>query len=143
MLRSLIICLENKMEYSFTAWGHKNVTGRHKRTLEFTKDSELGIEGDCILGVTSNFSIYDLKELIKEGGKLKMVITVDDVSDEVIFEPNPEFNDEEEIVVRIGDFSSDRTFGLRADKACSDLKRELVEKLKDPGQKIDVLIITL
>lgn len=131
------------MEYSFTAWGHENITGKHKRTLEFTKDGELGIDGDCVLGVNANFSLYDLRELIKEGGKLKMVISVDGISDEVFFEPNPEFNDEKEIVVRMGDFSSDRTFGIKADKACNDLKRELVEKLRNPEQRIDVLIVTL
>ncbi len=131
------------MQYTFTAWGHKNITAKHKRTLEFTKDNELSLEGDCILGVTSNFSLYDLKELIKEGEKLKMVITVGDISDEVIFDGNPEFNDEREIVVRIGDFSSDRTFGVKADKACADLKKELVEKLRNPDQKIDVLITNI
>lgn len=131
------------MEYLFTAWGHENVTAKHKRTLEFTKDTELTIQGDCILGVNANFSIYDLKELIKEGGKLKMVISVDDVSDSVVFEPNVEFNDENEIVVRIGDFSSDRTFGIRADKACSDLNPELKEKLKNPDAKIVVSITNI
>jgi len=128
------------MEYSFIAWGHENITAKHRRTLEFTKDNEVGIEGDCILGVSSNFSLYDLKELIKEGKKLRMIITADGVFDEVIFEANPEFNDEKEIVVRIGDFSSDRTFGFKADKACADLKKELVEKLNNPEQRIDILI---
>lgn len=128
------------MQYSFTAWGHENITAKHNRTLEFTKDNELEIEGDCILGVSANFSIYDLKELIKEGTKLKMIIKVNDISDEVVFEANPEFNDEKEIVVRIGDFSSERTLGVKADKACSDLKKELVEKLNNPDQRIDVLI---
>ena len=128
------------MEYSFTSWGHKNITGKHKRTFEFIKDSELGLEGDCIIGVTSNFSIYDLKELINEGKKIKMVITVDEISDEVIFEANPTFNDEAEIVVRKSDFISDRTFGINADKACTELKPELIEKLNNPDQRIDVLI---
>ena len=128
------------MEYSFTAWGHENITGKHKRTLEFTKESELSLGGDCILGVNANFSIYDLKELIQEGTKLKMVITAGDVSDEIIFEGNPAFDDDKEIVVRMGEFSSDRTLGLRADKACSDLKKELIERLNNPDQKIDVLI---
>lgn len=131
------------MEYSFTAWGHENIIGKHKRTLEFTKDSNLSVEGDCILGVNANFSIYDLKELISEGIKMKMVITADDVSDEVVFDANKGFDDDGEIVVRMGDFSSDRTFGMRADKACADLKKELIEKLKNPGQKIDVLITNI
>jgi hypothetical protein len=128
------------MEYSFTAWGHKNITGKHKRTLEFTREHELGIQGDCVLGVSANFSVYDLKELINEGSRLKMVISAGEVSDDVNFEVNPSFGDEKEIVVRMGDFGSERTFGMRADKACMDLKRELVEKLRNPGQKIDVLI---
>lgn len=131
------------MEYSFTAWGHENITGIHKRTLEFTKDSELTLEGDCILGVTSNFSLYDLRELINECGKLKMIITAGDVSDQVVFDVNKGFNDEREIVVRIGEFSSERTLGLRADKACSGLKKELVDKLNNPGQRIDVLITNI
>lgn len=131
------------MQYSFTAYGHKNVTGKHNRTFEFTRDSELTLQGDCILGVNSNFSLYDLKELIKESNKLKMVITADDVSDEVVFEANPSFDDDEEIVVRIGEFSSDRTFGIKADKACSDLKKELIDKLNNPDQKIDILITNI
>ena len=128
------------MEYSFTAWGHENITGKHKRTLEFTKDSNLGIEGDCILGVSANFSVYDLKELIKEESRLRMIIKAGDISDEVVFEANPNFDDEKEIVIRKGSFSSERTLGFNADKACSDLKKELIEKLKNPEQKIDVLI---
>jgi len=131
------------MEYSFIAWGHENITGKHKRTLEFTKDSELSLDGDCILGVSANFSIYDLKELIKEGERLKMVITAGDVSDEVMFEGNPQFDDDKEVVVRMGEFSSDRTLGLKADKACSDLKKELIEKLSNPEQRIDVLITNI
>jgi hypothetical protein len=131
------------MQYSFTSWGHENITAKHKRTLEFTKDSQLSLEGDCILGVNSNFSIYDLKELIKEGNKLKIIISVDNISDEVIFEANPNFNDEKEIVIRIGDFSSERTLGVKADKACSDLKKELIDKLNNPDQRIDVLITNI
>lgn len=131
------------MQYAFTAWGHKNITAKHNRTLEFTKESKLSIQGDCILGVSSNFSMYDLKELIKEGTKLKMTIKADDVSDEIIFEASPEFNDENEIVVRMSDFSSDRTFGIRADKACSNLKVELIERLKNPDQMIGVLITNI
>jgi len=141
MLRSFLDYI--KMEYSFTAWGHENITARHRRTLEFTKDNELSLEGDCILGVTSNFSLYDLKELIKEGTKLKIVIKVEDISDEIIFEANPGFNDEREIVIRMGDFSSERTLGVKADKACADLKKELVEKLRNPDQKIDILITNI
>ena len=70
----------------------------------------------------------------------KMTISADEVSDDITFLPNKGFDGEQEIVVRMGDFSSDRTFGLKADKACADLKNELILKLKNPEQKIIILI---
>ncbi len=39
------------MEYSFTAWGHENITGKHNRTLEFTKESELSLESCGIISL--------------------------------------------------------------------------------------------
>ena len=128
------------MEYKFTAYGHKNVMGKHKKTFEFTKDKELTLEGDCILGVKSDFDLCKLRNIVKKGKKIKMFITVDDISDSVIFEPNLDFGDAHEIVVRKSEFNSKRTLGIKADKACSDLKKELIEKLSNPEQRIDVLI---
>jgi len=131
------------MEYSFTAFGHENITANHKRTLEFTKDSELRVEGDCILGVKADFNLFKLKKIIGANKKIKMVITADDVSDEVVFDPNKDFNDSHEIVIRKSEFNSRRTLGFRADKACIDLNPELIEKLKNAEQRVDILITNI
>ena len=53
------------MEYSFNCYGHENITARHKTTLEFTKDRDLSLKGDCIIGVKADFSLPQLKNLIK------------------------------------------------------------------------------
>ena len=53
------------MRYSFTCYGHENIASKHKTTLEFTKDKELGLEGDCIVGVKADFSLLQLKKFIK------------------------------------------------------------------------------
>jgi len=108
--------------------------------LEFTKDSELSLEGDCILGVKADFNLFKLRKLLKSANKFKMIITVDDISDELVFEPNLDFNDSHEIVIRKSEFNSKRTLGVRADKACSDLKMELIEKLRNAEQKIEIKI---
>ena len=42
-------------KYNFTVRGHNNVLALHKNTVEFTKDKELTLNGDCILGVDANF----------------------------------------------------------------------------------------
>ena len=124
---------------SFAAFGHENVKASHKNTIEFTKDKELTPKGDCILGVNANFDLGKIKEFIKNKDKLKCSVSVDGISDEFEFIPNQDFNDKHEIVFRLGEFKSDRTLGVRADKAAKHIKREIVEKLKQ-NKKI---IVTL
>ena len=41
------------MEYTFIVMGHPNISSKHKTTLEFTKDHDIGKTADCIIGVRS------------------------------------------------------------------------------------------
>ena len=120
--------------FSFNFYGHKNILGTHKNTLEFTKDSELTKEGDCIIGVKADFKPLDLKKFLSFR-KIKMILEVDDISEEITAIPNKEFADNHEIVIRKSEFPSKRTFGIRCDKAAIDLDRRLIERLKTPGKK--------
>ena len=117
----------------FYAYGHRNILATHKSTLEFTKDRELTKKGDCIIGVSSDFSLEELKEFIKnlKKNKIKMIITVDDISEAVKAEINPSFSDGKELVIRKTSFISKRTFAINANKAAVDLKRELISRLKE------------
>ena len=128
--------------YSFTAYGHKNVLATHKTTAEFTKDKELSLKGNCILGVNADFDLEKIKNLIKDSKRIRIVITVGDVSDEITAEVNPDFDDDREIVIRMGGFKSKRTLGIGADKGAAHVKRGLVDKLKNPVQKIDITLIS-
>ena len=58
-----------KMEYRFTCYGHENITSKHKNTLEFTKDNDVSLQGDCIVGVKADFSLVKIRKFIKS--KLK------------------------------------------------------------------------
>ena len=139
------------MGYSFFAYGHKNILATHKTTIEFTKDRELSLRGNCILGVNADFNLIELKKSMKTiinesksiKNKIKMIINLDGISDEIIAELNPDFDDDKEIVIRMGEFKSKRTLGIRADKAAAHIKRELAEKLKNPEQKIMVSITNI
>src|SRR3989338_8528844 len=81
--------------YSFTAYGHKNILATHKTTIEFTKDRELSLRGNCILGVNADFNLIELKKSMKTiinesksiKNKIKMIINLDGISDEIIAEP--------------------------------------------------------
>lgn len=116
----------------FNIRGHKNILGTHKNTIEFTKEPDLTLSGDCIIGVKADFDLAELKSLVKEHSKIKIIITVGELVEELTADSNPDFNDGHEIVIRKTDFISERTLGIRADKAVLDLNRELINKLKNP-----------
>ncbi len=116
----------------FNIHGHKNILGTHRNTIEFTKESNLTLNGDCIIGVKADFDLHELKALVKKYSKLEIIITVEDLMEEFIADSNPDFNDEHEIVIRKTDFISERTLGIKADKAVRDLNHKLINKLKNP-----------
>ena len=61
------------MIYKFHAYGHPNILGTHKTTLEFTKDEDLTSNGNCIIGVKADFELSRLKEFIEKNGNKKRI----------------------------------------------------------------------
>ena len=136
------------MHYTFYAFGHPNIQATHKTTLEFTKDKDISLKGDCIVGVNADFKLDKLRKFIKKSNNKKISIIIQTISKnkkikETIFaEINPEFSDNKEFVIRKTDFVSERTFAIRADKAAFELSRNLIEFLREKENKISVLIET-
>ena len=137
------------MIYKFNAYGHQNVLGTHKTTLEFTKEKEVSLKGDCIVGVNADFELSRLKEFIRKSIKnnnKKITITIKTISKsaklkEIISaELNPDFNSDKEFVIRKTNFVSERTFATRTNKAAFDLNRGLVRFLKGKKNRIRIII---
>lgn len=124
----------------FTAEGHRNIRATHTTTFEFTKSKELSLEGDCIIAVNADFELAEIKKLMRECNKIKITISADGISDEIEAEVNKRFDCNEELVIRIGQFDSVRTLGIRASKAAVHLSRELIDKLHEHGQKATIKI---
>ena len=138
-----------KMIYKFKAYGHPNILGTHKATLEFTKDDALSLKGDCIVGVKADFKLNKLKEFIKASSNKKVTITIQAISkdkkhqkikEEVSAELNANFNDSKEFVIRKTNFVSERTFAISSNKAALGLNRDLIQFLKEKSSKIGVII---
>ncbi|MBM3897408.1 MAG: DUF371 domain-containing protein [Thaumarchaeota archaeon] len=122
-------------------YGHPNVRAWHEKTIEVTKDSNLTLEGDCIVGVRASKGCSQLAEEVKsalnDGSLVKFEIEVGSQvfgftargSSELTFE------DEHEIVIRKSDYVSPRTLAVRADKAACDVPRKIVEILKDKNTR--------
>jgi len=123
----------------FCAYGHENITGTHKSTLEFTKDKDVSANGDCIVGVNADFKPRDVLEFIKGKDEVIVRIKLGDIVDEFSCKVNQKFSDENEMVFRKGELESERTLGVRCDKAAKDINRSIIESL-GKGSKVEVEI---
>ncbi len=130
-----------------TAFGHKNVKAKHKTTLEITKEKELSIRGDCIIAVSADKGLPDLKprfrELLRrENAKLTILIDAGDVVDVVRAFGSPMLilSHPTDMVVRKSGYICGRTLAIRADKAACDLSRALVKKLQTPEQRVEITL---
>jgi hypothetical protein len=128
-------------------YGHANILATHKATLEFTKDTQLSKKGDCIIAVAADKALADLSAEFKAGlrkpnAKLAILIEAGRISAQV-----QAYGAEQlslayptDAVVRKSDYVCSRTLAVRADKAAIDLPRALVQKLKNPKQKVKITL---
>ena len=133
----------------FKAKGHPNILCLHESTSEFTCETHLTKKGDCIFAVSSDKSMMDLPKEFKdalrsEDATLKMTIECNGVSDTVSARGHPKlmFTHETDFVVRKSSFTCSRTLAVEADKASSDLDRQLVAELALGGDVVIKLEVT-
>ena len=132
---------------TFFAHGHKNIRATHETTFEITKESTLTTRGDCIVAVEATEGAADLPFEFKEAAKKKgaqITITIEagDLKEMVRATGSPRlrFTHPTDLVVRKTGYVCDRTLAIRADKAANDLSRKLIEKIRDPNQKIRITL---
>ena len=133
-------------KFIIKAFGHPLIKATHKSTFEITKDNYLTPKGDCIIGIRATHAVADLpedlKEHLKSGGKIKIIIRVGKLVDEVIAygHPNLVLSNNRSIVVRRSFYIDDRTLAIKADKAARDISREIINKLKE-GYELEFIIL--
>ena len=127
----------SELIYSFECFGHPNIRAKHSKTIEFTKDADISIKADCIIGVCANF---DKNELKKINGKVLLTVECDGTADEFHSIVNPSFDDNREVVLRKGRFISQRTYGIMLNKGADGLKREIVKKMREPDKIMRITI---
>ena len=135
------------MEYVLHAKGHKNVTSTHKSTFEVTTDENITKAGDCIIGVQSDVKLGDLPLELKgairdENTKIKVVLETENAEDEIVGYGHPDLTLKHptDMVCRRSKFRCSRTLMINADKAAVDLKKELIDDLRE-GRELKVSII--
>jgi len=122
----------------FNAYGHENIIGEHKTTVELTTEDFLTKQGTCIVGVQTTQKLSDLsleiKELVTlETTKIVLVMDVDGVIEQITGTGGKglTYSDSTSMVARTSSFQCNRTLMINADKAASDLSREFVDLVKN------------
>jgi len=120
------------------AEGHENVTAEHASTLEVSSDDFLTPAGDCILAIEADRVPADFSETfvdacqdadatitatIEAGGHTERVVGRGD--------PDLSFDNERSHVCRTSEYVDDRTVMVGADKAATDVNRDIVAALAD------------
>ncbi len=129
--------------------GHRNVRAEHQTTLEVTKDEFLTPRGDCIVGIASSKGALEIdecvKEVLREGGKLLAILVVENgLFDYVVAEGSNSmtFSNDQKIIIRRSTYVDGSTIGIRASKAAKDIRRDLIESLKQ-GLKGHLILIAI
>lgn len=135
------------MELTITAYGHENIQCTHPTTIEVTKEPFLTKRGDCIIGVRCSHSLSDLREKLSlfKGSRITVIFQAASITDEVtgFVHPALTFTDVNAIILRKSSFLCPKTLLIQSNKAAIHVKRELVEKMKDPQQKMVIRMYDL
>ena len=130
------------MRFEIEFSGHENIRSNHKKTIEITKESELTVRGDCIVGVNAKYGCSDLPEDLKEklqdpSSDIEFSIKVEEHEFVVRGKGHEDLvlSHPEDIVIRKSDFVCPRTLAVKCDKASDLLPREMVTLLQNPDTK--------
>jgi hypothetical protein len=132
----------------FRAYGHENIIGEHKTTVELTSEDFLTRQGTCIVGVRADITLNKLDPRIKElaalaNTKIVLRMSIDGVTEEVTGTGSPglTYADSTSMVARTSTFECGRTLMVNADKAASDLSRDFVDRLKVDNLTIECELV--
>ncbi len=135
------------MNFKIKAKGHKNVLSKHKSTFEITKDEDLSLSGDCIIGLGIDKCMLDFpedfkKKLASDDTKVTLKLKSPNASDIIVGYGHHDLTLDHptDIVCRKSDFICSRTLMIKSDKAAIDLNRDMISDLAN-GESLDVEII--
>ena len=135
------------MNFKIIAKGHENVLSLHKSTFEITKDKDLSLAGDCIIGLDIDKSMEDFPEEFKEklandDTKVIVELKTPNASDTIEGYGHHDLtlSHPTDMVCRKSTFVCSRTLMIKSNKAAIDLNRDLIKDLAN-GEPMEVNII--
>ncbi len=124
------------MEEIILAYGHENISARHRTTMQVTKDKEITRRADCIIGVRANKSAADLSQDLRkhllEGGEVEveLVTFAGSFKFKAMGHRGLELTNQVDAVIRKSTYVDDRTILVKAEASARDIPRHIIKSLK-------------
>lgn len=126
------------LRVQFQAFGHENIIGEHRTTVELTREGFLTPRGTCIVGIRSGLALSDLSPEIKQVARLEttrivLIMSVNDILEKVsgMGASGLTYSDTTSVVARTSSYQCGRTLMINSDKAASDLNRKFISLLRE------------
>ena len=126
------------MRFEIGFSGHANIRSLHPSTIEITRDAELTLAGDCVVGVRSKYACADVPDSLKSrlrdsATRVRIGIHVDGMLFEADARGDPAISltHERDIVIRRSAFVCPRTLAVGCDAASDAIPREMIHSLRD------------
>jgi len=128
--------------------GHRNIRALHRTTLEITKDDYLTPRGDCIIGIMADKSLMDFKPLFKRiaqcnSSLIVTIIAVRGLEPDIVISKGSQelsYTDSRRIIIRKSSYVTPSTAGIKANKAAIDIKRDIINALREGAEGIAIFI---
>jgi len=130
------------MHFEIPFYGHENIRSLHKKTIEITTESDVTLNGDCIIGVNASCGCIDIPEKMKKllcisKANILFTIKVKDFSFKIKGKGHDELilTHPRDIVIRKSSFVCPRTLAINCDNASDSIPRKMIKSLQNPDTK--------
>ncbi len=135
------------MEEIILAYGHENISARHRTTMQVTKDREITKRADCVIGVRANKSAADLSAELKkhllEGGEVEVEVTTfaGSFRFRAMGHKDLKLTDQVDAVIRKSTYVDGRTILVKSEASARDIPRHIVRSLKRRETILRVIMV--
>ena len=130
------------MRFEISFHGHENVRSLHPKSIEITTDSDLTVNGDCIVGVGASCGCLgipdEMKTLLqKPQSEVTCTILVGDLSYKITGRGSEKLTlkNPHDIVIRKSNFTCPRTLSIGCDTASNSIPRQMTKALQNPDAR--------
>jgi hypothetical protein len=134
-----------KIVEEFSARGHANITATHTATLEFTKESLLTKNGNCIVAVEATKGLKDLSDTFRrscrhDDAQISVEISSSGVMETIRGRGSHllTLSHPHEMVIRKSAYVTDRTLMIGSNAAAADLSRSLIHAITSSSAIIHI-----